>query len=222
MRAFCARRRTPKCAKLSIEKQFSPRTRRLFDPLIGTRMKRLRQFLAGGLLLSLTWLAQAQDPLLTNRATDLRAAPDDGAMVIKNLGEKSPVQLLERKSAWSKVKSDKDTGWVRMMHLRGGAVVVESASSGSSANSWFTKLLIGDSGRNNQRTQSATVGIRGFSKEDLAKAEFNPAEFEKLKRYQTSDGDAQRFATQGKLAFRGVAYLAQDAVDASGVKGAKK
>ena len=103
-----------------------------------------------------------------------------------------------------------------------GAVVVESTSSGSSANSWVTKMLLGDSGRSNQRTQSATVGIRGFSKDDLAKAEFNPAEFEKLKRYQVSDGDAQRFAAQGKLAFRGVAYLAQDAVDASGAKGAKK
>ena len=184
-------------------------------------MKRLRQFLAGGLLLSLTWLAQAQDPLLTNRATDLRAAPDDGAMVIKKLGEKSPVQLLERKSAWSKVKSDKDTGWVRMMHLRGGAVVVESTSSGGGGfMSGFTKLLIGDSGRNNQRTQSATVGIRGISEEDLRNAEPDIVALAKMKTYTASDAAAQRLAAQGKLAFRGVAYLAQDATAASA--GSKK
>ena len=43
----------------------------------------------------------------------------------------------------------------------------------------MNRLLSGSNSRTNQRAQSATVGIRGFSKDDLAQAELNPAEFAK-------------------------------------------
>ena len=157
--------------------------------------------------------AYADESSLTNRQTELRQAPDDSATLIRVLAEKTPTQVLERRGAWSRVKIDKssDIGWVRMMHLRGGATVVETESSGGFFAS-FNRLLSGNS-RSNTRGQSATVGIRGFSREDVERAQLNPAEFEKLKRFQASQGDADRFATQGRLAFRRVAYLAQDAID---------
>lgn len=166
-------------------------------------------------------IAAAQEPLLTNRATELRTAPDDGAVVVRTLPERTQVQLLERKSAWSKIRADKDIGWVRMMHLRGGATVVESSSGSSGMFSGFTRLLLGDSSRSSQRAQGATVGIRGFSEEDLKRAELNPAEFEKLKRYQATSADGQRLAREGKLQFRSVAYLAQDAVESAQAGGRK-
>ena len=187
-------------------------------------MRYLTTLICSALLLGASAVLMAQEPLLTNRATELRAAPDDSANVIKQLAERAPLQLQERKGAWSRVKSGSDTGWVRMMHLRGGATVVvdEKSSSGGWLAS-MNRLLSGGSDRStNQRAQSATVGIRGFSKEDVAKADFNPAEFEKLKRFQATDARAQTLANQGKLAFRSVAYLSQDAVEAVNIKGAKK
>ena len=192
-------------------------------------MKRLRTAVAaqlGATLLALTSLlpitAIAQEAVTTNRMTELRATPEDAGRVIRPLAEKTAVQSLQRRGAWTQIKVGMDTGWVRMMHLRGGATVVEGEkSSGGSFLSGFNRLLAGDSANRNQRAQGATLGIRGFSKEDVAKAEFNPAEFEKLKRYQVSGGDAQRFAAQANLVFRSVTYLAQDAVELQGKGGAK-
>ncbi len=164
----------------------------------------------------------AQEAVITNRMTELRAAPDDSARVIRPLAEKTTVQTVQRRGAWTQVKVGPDTGWVRMMHLRGGATVVEGEKSSSGGfMSGFTRLLAGDSSRTTTRAQGATLGIRGFSKEDVAKAEFNPGELEKLGRYQVSAGEASRFAAQSNLVFRSVTYLAQDAIDMQG-KGGKK
>jgi uncharacterized protein YgiM (DUF1202 family) len=187
-------------------------------------MKRLRLFFIGALLAVCSSMVAAQEPIQTNKMTPLRAGPDDSATLVQTLAARTSVQVIVKRGAWNQVKVGTTTGWVRMMDLRGGATVEEAkAGSGSGFFSSFTRLLAGDSsGRGNQRAQSATVGIRGFSKEDVAKAEFNPAEFEKLKRFQVSSADAQQFANQGRLAFRSVAYLSQDAVEASGSKGAKK
>ena len=188
-------------------------------------MKYLTTLICSALLLGASAILMAQEPLLTNRATELRAAPDDSANVIKQLAERAPLQLQERKGAWSRVKSGNDVGWVRMMHLRGGATVVADEKSSSSG--WLAsmnRLLSGSasSSRTNQRAQSATVGIRGFSKEDVERAELNPAELEKLKRYQASDAQAQQLASQARLAFRNVAYLARDAVESANSQGARK
>ncbi len=192
-------------------------------------MRHLKILICGAFLLGVVTVnpAFAQEPLTTNRATEMRAAPDDSAAIIKQLNEKAPLQLQERKGAWSRVKSGNDTGWVRMMHLRGGATVAidEKTSTGS----WLARMerLLSSSGgsatrASNQRAQSATVGIRGFSKEDVAAAELNPAELERLKRFQATDAEARNLASQRRLAFRSVAYLARDAVEAANTQGARK
>ncbi len=192
-------------------------------------MRHLKILICGAFLLGVVTVnpAFAQEPLTTNRATEMRAAPDDSAAIIKQLNEKAPLQLQERKGAWSRVKSGNDTGWVRMMHLRGGATVAidEKTSTGS----WLARMerLLSSSGgsatrASNQRAQSATVGIRGFSKEDVAAAELNPAELERLKRFQATDAEARNLASQRRLAFRSVVYLARDAVEAANTQGARK
>ena len=190
-------------------------------------MKKMKALFYGAMLLCacVATGVLAQEPLTTNRSTELRAAPEDTATVVKSLADKAPLQLLERKGAWSRVKSANDTGWVRMMHLRGGATVVadeKSASGGWVAS--FNRLLSGSATTrtSNQRAQSATVGIRGFSKEDVASAELNPAELEKLKRFQATDADGKNLANQRRLAFRSVAYLARDAVESANTQGARK
>ena len=145
--------------------------------------------------------------MLTNKATELRAAPDDTARVVQSLADKTAVTVLVRQGAWQQVRVGTNTGWVRMMHLRGGSsVVAEQQSTSGGYLAAFTRLLTGGadrtSNRSGQRAQSATVGIRGFSKEDVAAAELNPAELEKLKRFTPSDADGRRLANQGRLAFR--------------------
>ena len=186
-------------------------------------MKKLIHFFICALSACASMAAISQEPVLTNRATELRNGPDDTAAVIQTLPEKTAVQVLQRRGPWSQAKAGTNTGWVRMMHLRGGSsVVVEQQSSSGGFFSSFNRLLIGDRERTAQTKQSATVGIRGFSKEDVERAELNPAELEKLKRYQATDAQAQQLANQGRLAFRSIAYLAQDAVEAASKQGAKK
>ena len=187
-------------------------------------MNILKTLFIGAMVACASHVTIAQEPVLTNRATELRAAPDDTATVIQKLAEKTTVQVLKRQGPWSQVKVGSQNGWVKMMHLRGGSsVVVESPAQSSSGGfmASFNKLLLGDRERGGQTRQSATVGVRGFSKEDVAKAEFNPVDFAKLKHFQASDADAQRFASQGRLVFRSVAYLSQDAIDGA-AKGAKR
>ena len=187
-------------------------------------MSFLKRIFTGLLLTGASLAAMAQAPVLTNRATELRASPDDAAKVIQPLPEKTEVRVIVRQGAWQQVRVGSNAGWVRMMHLRGGSsVVAEEQSATGGFLAAFNRLLSGgDRPRANQRAQSATVGIRGFSKEDVAAAELNPAELEKLKRFQASDESARQLANERRLAFRSVAYLARDAVEGANPQGARK
>lgn len=165
----------------------------------------------------------AQEAVITNRMTELRAAPDDSARVIRPLAEKTTVQTVQRRGAWTQVKVGPDTGWVRMMHLRGGATVVEGERSSSGGfMSGFTRLLAGDSSRTTTRAQGATLGIRGITEDDLRNAEIDVAAFNKMKGLAVTDGTARAFALQARLSIRSVAYLAQDAIEAQKSVGAAK
>ena len=148
--------------------------------------------------------AQAQESVTTNRATELRANPDDSATSLASLPPQSKVQVIERKGAWSKVKTDTQSGWVRMMHLRGGVTLEEAPQSGSKSNSGgflagFNRLLGGNQ-QTNQRAQSATVGIRGLSAEELKTASPNPQALAEMKSFVCNKPDAEKFAKEVNLA----------------------
>ena len=66
-------------------------------------MKILKRIFVGCLLAGASVMAFAQSDVVTNRATELRAAPDDSATVIRTLPDKTTVTSLERKSAWTRV-----------------------------------------------------------------------------------------------------------------------
>ncbi len=152
--------------------------------------------------------AAAPEIVTTNRATELRASPDDASALLQSLAAQTKVQLLERKGAWSKVKTDTQTGWVRMMHLRGGVVIEEAApaqkSGGGGFLSSFNRFL-GGSPQTNQRAQSATVGIRGLSPEELKTATPNAQALADMKSFASSKPDAEKFAKDAKLARADVA-----------------
>jgi hypothetical protein len=168
------------------------------------RIKSVAAALAAAILLAtLGNTAAAQEQLTTNRATELRANPDDASALLQSLAPQAKVQLLERKGAWSKVKTESLTGWVRMMHLRGGVVIEEAApqqkSGGGGFLSSFNKLL-GGSAQTNQRAQSATVGIRGLSPEELKTATPNAQALADMKALSSTKPDAEKFAKDAKLA----------------------
>ncbi len=142
----------------------------------------------------------AQELLSTNRSTELRAQPDDSASSLQPLAAQSKVQLLERKGAWSRVKTESQTGWVRMMHLRGGAVLEEQPQSGSGGSfmSGVNRLLGGDR-QTNTRAQSATLGVRGLSPEELKTATPNPQQLAALKSFAANKPEAERFAKEVPL-----------------------
>ena len=156
--------------------------------------------LAGLVLMVSATAARAQDTLTTNRATDVRAQPDDSAPSLQSLTAQSKVQLLERKGAWSRVKTDTHTGWVRMMHLRGG-VTIEEAPQPTKSGGFLTGFnrLLGGSQPANQRAQSATLGVRGLSPEDLQTATPNPQQLAALKSFAANKPEAERFAKEVPL-----------------------
>lgn len=154
--------------------------------------------------------------VLTNRATELRASADDGSRLIRTLSPQTSLEKLERASGlWTRVKVGADIGYVRMMHIGGGATVTQTESSfGSGVASGVGKALgIGSSGP--KKNEVATVGIRGLTKDAVEKANPDTAQFSRAKTFQASASDAQRLANEGRLAFRSIAYLAKDAVEAS-------
>lgn len=150
-------------------------------------------------------VASAQESVTTNRATELRANPDDSAASLQSLAPQAKVQVLERKGAWSKVKTETQTGWVRMMHLRGGVTLEEAPQSGGSKSSGggflagFNRMLGGNQ-QTNQRAQSATVGIRGLSPEELKTASPNPQALADMKSFVCNKPDAEKFAKDVNLA----------------------
>ncbi|MEO8385846.1 MAG: SH3 domain-containing protein, partial [Betaproteobacteria bacterium] len=93
-------------------------------------MRRARVLIFGALLLAMFSAASVQaQAVLTNRATELRAAADDTAKVVQSLPEKTEVKVLVRQGAWQQVRVGNNTGWVRMMHLRGGSSIVAEQQS---------------------------------------------------------------------------------------------
>jgi hypothetical protein len=145
--------------------------------------------------------AFAQETVNTNRATDVRANPDDSAAVLQMLAPQTRVQVLERKGAWTRIKTDKETGWVRMMHLRGGATVTD-APQPSAGGGFLSGLnrLVGGSQPTTQRAQSATLGVRGLSPEELKSASPNPQALAQTKSFAASKPEAEEHAKAANLA----------------------
>ncbi len=167
----------------------------------------------------------ASAQLATNKATDLRAQNDEASRLIRQLPNKTKVEALERAvGLWRRVKVDSDIGYVKFMHIGGGATVVQSEStSGGSVMGDFNRFLGGGSS-GARKNEVATVGIRGLDEQSLKDAEPNLAALAAMKRFEASDSDARRVASQGNVRATSVAYIAGDASDAAtaAAAGAKK
>lgn len=142
----------------------------------------------------------------TYRVTELKSRPFTDAPTVASLPEKTSVEVLERKGAWMQIKAQEGgtRGWVRMLSVRLGSTEKKSSNGSLLA-------LIGMSNRPRPQTSATvTTGVRGFSEEDLQKAEPNPEELIKMDGFAATAEQAQQFATAGKLESQTAPYFDAD------------
>jgi len=157
------------------------------------------------LLLAFVPTAHAAESGYTYRATEVRARPFLDAPVVITLPELSRVEILNRQSAWMRLKTrSAQQGLVRMLSVRLG-----SPDQKPQGGNLVSSIAIATRPRP-ATTATVTTGVRGFSAEDLAKAEPNPAEAEKMKSYAAKPGEAKAFAESGKLAPRVIAFFDEE------------
>lgn len=144
--------------------------------------------------------AHAAETAYTVRTTEVKARPFSDADTLSSLPKNSPVEVLERKASWTRIKSDGTTGWVKMLGLRfGDAARKKSGDSGLGA--LFNVAATGGSG------STVSTGVRGLSEENLKNPHPNPQAMKELQRYATGKREAQGFGKSGKLATRQIDYL---------------
>jgi len=139
------------------------------------------------------------EPATVIRATELKQEPASDSATLAALAENTAVEVLERKSGWTRVKAQPGEGWVRMLALRfGGTAPAKPGATG--VTQLFSVARTGSSG-----TQ-VTTGVRGLDAEQIANAQPNPAELAKLEKFSADRDAAAGFAAQGKLSATAVAY----------------
>ena len=143
--------------------------------------------------------AHAGETAYTVRSTEVKARPFSDADTLSSLPEKSRVEVLERKSSWTRIKSDSATGWVKMLSLRFGDAWKKSGDSGLGA--LFNVAATGGSG------STVSTGVRGLSEENLKNPHPNPQAMKELQRYATGKREAQGFGKSGKLTTQQIDYL---------------
>ena len=150
-------------------------------------------------LLLLVPMVVLAEPATVIRSTELKQEPASDSATLAALAENTAVEVLERKSGWTRVKAQPGEGWVRMLALRfGGTAPAKPGATG--VTQLFSVARTGSSG-----TQ-VTTGVRGLDAEQIANAQPNPAELAKLEKFSADRDAAAGFAAQGKLSATAVAY----------------
>jgi hypothetical protein len=126
------------------------------------------------------------------KSDSMRFEPFADAKVTGNFNRGDNLEILGKKGAWLQVKSNKSTGWVRLLSVKRGS---SSANSSSQA----AGVLAVASGRAGTGQVVSTTGIRGLSAEDLKAAQFNETEVKTLESYTQSAVQGRKFAAAGDL-----------------------
>ncbi len=156
-----------------------------------------------GLMLLLAATLASAEPAKLVRSSELRAKAAIDAPVQATLSEGAAVELLSTEGGWSRIKTaDGKSGFVRMLNVR-----PNSAGSNSSPLSGIG--ILGGVARTGSTGATATTGVKGITKDDLARAEPNPADVAQLERYAVNANDARATAKAGKLVAQTVAPLGE-------------
>lgn len=150
------------------------------------------------LLLACPLMAAAQDAF-TNRSTELKERGDGEGRTLTTLSENTPVKVVARGGAWTRVEAGGQSGWVRVFHLRFAASAeAASGASGGGVLSTIGSALTGQ--RPAKSANLATTGVRGLSQEELRNANPDAEALRRMQSYRADNAAAERFAREGKLA----------------------
>lgn len=156
---------------------------------------RLVRWLAATAAMLTLGAAQASSSTLI-RNESLYSSPSTASKMLLSVPQGSVVEMLSRSGGWVQVSYRGYKGWVRLLSLRSGT------KSNGNALSNVTSLT---QSRNNNVV--AVAGLRGLDEADLKNASFNQEELKRMDSYVVSPEQATRFASQGKLNQRQVAFL---------------
>jgi len=162
-------------------------------------MKRIRAWVIALGLLSLAAGVQESGVMVKDEV--LRAEPYADAQSLDNLAKGTQVTILKRASGWYQVQTGKTQGWVHMLSIRRGEA--RKMDVGKEAGD----VAALSTGRAGTGQVVSTTGVRGLDEEDLKGAKFNVGQLKKAQSFAVAQGDAQAFATQGKLKARKFNYL---------------
>ena len=161
-------------------------------------MNKLKTTLLLALLL-LPMISMAAETGTALKNDNIRAEPYADAKMTGNFIRGDKLEILGKQGSWLKVKTAKNTGWVRLLSVK--------RTSSSSSASQAKGVLDVASGRAGTGQVVATTGVRGLSAEELKSAKFNEAEVKTLEGYTQSAAQGQQFAGSGGLKAVKFAYL---------------
>ncbi len=166
------------------------------------------------LLFLIIWLipqsgvAQAVEGVMLRDDT-VRATPSAQATTLGKVRKNARVQLLANRGGWTQVRLGATTGWVRLLYVRRGAP--SGASLSDSLSSARDVVRRGpDPGR-----VTATAGLRGLDAGDLEKASFDEVQLARLESWSVAAPQARRFAEEGGLRTRALAYMPRPVSESS-------
>ncbi len=166
----------------------------------------MKRWLMLSLMALCTAVSAASELGYTVRDTELKEKPFLDAATVSTLPSKTAVEVLTRRGGWMEVRSSdgKQRGWARLLNVRLGDPERRPPSG-----NLLSALGIGNRPRP-QTTATVTTGVRGFSEEDLQKAEPAPEELKRMEGYAADAPALARFAREGNLKPGGPAHVAAE------------
>jgi hypothetical protein len=134
------------------------------------------------------------------KADKIRSEPYSDAKTVGNFARGDKVEIMGKKGAWLNVKTDKASGWVRLLSVKRGTSKGGSEAAG---------VLDVASGRAGTGQVVATTGVRGLNEEELKNAKYSAAEVKKLEGYTQTAKQGEQFAKSGGLKAVKFAYLSE-------------
>jgi len=178
----------------------------------------------------------AESPIdqgISIRLATLRDLPDRTGSEVGNLPANTPVLLYERSRLWVRIRPSNapqaPAAWASLLDFRFGAAPATSRAPtpGGGGFAGFSRsvssLLAGFSGRQNSYSgNTATIGIRGLTSQELGEATPNYQALAEVERFAIAPLDAQNYALAGGLVPQRLSYLAIPAPASTPAAGAPR
>lgn len=126
------------------------------------------------------------------RTEKLYSEPASTAKVTASVAKGTRVDILAKQGGWLRVKTERATGWVRLLSVRSGVGGLGGAGVGDVVGAATT--------RSDPTRVVAVAGLRGLNDENLKQAKFNAEELARMEARHVSATQARSFASQSGLA----------------------